>query len=144
MPETVDVSPAPGGEQLLFLGAQLVEAIVERLRAASSSDEEEADREDGRDPPVARRDLRDDVARLRRLCRALARRNAEVARALGACRCWGERPGCPECGGEGRPGFFHVDRGAFAAFVAPVMAAEPEPFLGGLFPNAGPGPARVP
>ncbi len=143
MPDNAAVSPSTGGEQFLLLGAQLVEAIVERLRAASSSDGEE-DREDGRGEAPPRREFRDDVARLRRLCLALARRNAELARALGACRCWGERPACPECGGDGRPGFFHVDRGAFAAFVAPVMAAEPEPFLGGLFPNAGPGPARAP
>lgn len=136
MPGTAAPFPAAGGEQLLLLGAQLVEAIVERLRGSP----EEEDREE----PAPRGSPPADAARLRRLCRALARRNAEAARALGACRCWGERPACPECGGSGRPGFFPIDRGAFAALVAPAMAADPEPFLGCLHPNAGAGPERAP
>jgi len=134
--DTQLLTSAPAGEQFLLLGAQLVEAIVERLRAPAAEEEGGAGDAPGHPPG--------EVERLRRLCRALARHNARVARALGACRCWGERPGCPECGGEGRPGFHPIDRGAFGAFVAPAMAAEPEPFLGCLHPNAATGPYRVP
>src|SRR5207244_4123121 len=70
-------------------------------------------------------------------CVRARRLNAQLADALGACRCWGRRRDCPECGGEGRAGFHPIDRGAFAAFVAPAVVAEPEMFLGLLRMNAG-------
>jgi hypothetical protein len=76
------------------------------------------------DPPP--RDLRVPDARLRRVCRLLSRRNAVVAAALGACRCWGLSEGCPRCHGEGRPGTFEVDPVAFAEVVVPLIVAQPE------------------
>ena len=47
-----------------------------------------------------------------------------LAAALGACmECWGEYNACPECGGEGKPGFYRPDPAAFSAFVLPAVRA---------------------
>jgi hypothetical protein len=48
-------------------------------------------------------------------------RNAELAAALGACRCWGERPACPTCGGYGEPGWVRPDRALFAYYALPAV-----------------------
>jgi hypothetical protein len=124
----------PTTEQLLTVGAQLVEALVERLREAGDG-EADATPDAARAPDV-------DSVRLRRAYLGLRRRNEQVSRALGACRCWGRRRECPICGGEGRPGFFPIDPGAFAAFVAPAVVAEPEVFLALVTVNAAAGPRQ--
>lgn len=52
---------------------------------------------------------------------ALRARNDELAAALGACYlCWGEDPGCPVCGGKGRPGHFAPDRQLFDRHATPA------------------------
>ena len=118
-----------GTEQFLTIGTQLAEAILGRLRESAEAPGDEDD--------AARSDQGVDKQRLRRACVRARRLNAQLADALGACRCWGRRRDCPECGGEGRAGFHPIDRGAFAAFVAPAVVAEPEMFLGLLRMNAG-------
>lgn len=50
-------------------------------------------------------------------------RLADIARALGACpACWGERIGCPRCGGVGRPGAEDPRPEAFDRYVRPLLA----------------------
>ncbi len=123
-----------GTEQLLMLGAQLADSLVQKLRAPAVA---EGDAEE-----QAPRRSDEEKERLRRAYSRLGRLNAEVARALGACRCFGRRPGCPLCGGEGAAGFYPIDPGAFAAFVAPAVVAEPEFFIGLLAGNAGAAPMQ--
>ena len=49
-------------------------------------------------------------------------RLTEIARALGACPdCWGERIGCPRCGGIGRPGSDEPGADAFDWYVRPLL-----------------------
>jgi hypothetical protein len=130
----VEVLPAEGPkamngtQQLLTLGAQLAEAIVGKLRE-SGQDPGDADETVPSDEDLEKERLRRAWVRARRL-------NAQLANALGACRCWGRRRDCPSCGGDGRPGFHPIDPGAFSAFIAPAVAAEPEMFLGILRMNA--------
>jgi hypothetical protein len=117
-----------GTEQLLMVGARLAESLVERLRAPP------ADAPDGdAGAPVA---ADGELERLRRALAHARRLNSRLALALGACRCFGARGACPECGGQGRAGFYPIDPGAFTAFVAPAVAADPETFLGILGVNA--------
>jgi len=107
------------------VGAQLLDALLSRLK----SDDAGGPRGGG-DPGEPRREGGPSPGgRLRRACRLLARRNARAARALGACRCWGQSPGCPICGGAGRPGTFEVDPAAFSQLVLPLLEAQPELFL---------------
>ncbi|WP_146210146.1 hypothetical protein [Vitiosangium sp. GDMCC 1.1324] len=60
--------------------------------------------------------------RLRGERRRLARRrlDAEFAAACGACACFGA-PHCPNCGGEGRPGWQVPDENLFRMYVAPAL-----------------------
>src|SRR5512138_1783866 len=51
----------------------------------------------------------------------LAARSDALARAVGACCCWGDEVDCPACGGMGGPGWRRPDRVAFDAFVAPML-----------------------
>jgi hypothetical protein len=69
----------------------------------------------------------------------LRERNDVLAAALGACHlCWGEDPGCPACGGLGRPGAAPPDRQLFARLVAPaVQAAQPRRNGDGRAPPGG-------
>jgi len=48
-------------------------------------------------------------------------RNRDLARALGACECWGELMSCRLCGGRGAPGFQPPDASLFNYFVRPVL-----------------------
>jgi len=48
-------------------------------------------------------------------------RNRMLARALGACECWGESSDCAQCGGCGGPGWQLPDRAHFEAFVRPAL-----------------------
>ena len=102
------------------MGVQLLEALVQRLKSDDPGDGPEPDPPPGQAGP--------DAARLRRTCRFLSRHNEWVARALGACRCWGLNPGCGRCGGQGRAGTFDVDPQAFAELVAPLFRARPDLF----------------
>jgi hypothetical protein len=47
-------------------------------------------------------------------------RNAELAAACGACVCFGQ-PDCPDCRGEGKPGWQVPDASLFRQYVAPVL-----------------------
>ena len=50
-------------------------------------------------------------------------RLTDIARALGACaECWGERIGCPRCGGVGRPGSENPAADAFDWYVRPLLS----------------------
>jgi hypothetical protein len=108
-------------------------------------------------PPMAsepwpeERPLRDDDRRaddrlVRRLRRAsevvhdLRQRNDRLARALGACAtCWGEDPGCGDCGGSGRPGYEAVDPDLFKELILPAIDTQ-APTSGD--PEAGGSPER--
>jgi hypothetical protein len=104
------------------MGAQLLDALLERLKGDDASGPRDASF-DGRPPSaLGRRDAR----RLERTCRLLSLRNARAARALGACRCWGLNADCAFCGGLGRPGALEVDPEAFAQVVVPLLQAQPE------------------
>ena len=122
-----------GTEQFLTIGTQLAEAILGRLRESAEDSGDDDARSEG--------DV--EKQRLRRACVRARRLNAQLADALGACRCWGRRRDCPECSGEGRSGFHPIDRGAFAAFVAPAVVAEPETFLELLRTNAEAPPSQT-
>jgi hypothetical protein len=52
---------------------------------------------------------------------ALADRNVLLAAALGACECWGDNPGCPDCGGAGTAGWKPPDPELYVEYVAPAV-----------------------
>ena len=52
---------------------------------------------------------------------ALVDRNMLLAAALGACECWGEKDGCPGCGGLGSAGWVPPDPEPYAQYVAPAV-----------------------
>jgi len=56
-----------------------------------------------------------------RLCAEQMARNGALARALGACDCWGELAGCAVCRGRGASGWRPPDGVAFDALVRPVL-----------------------
>jgi hypothetical protein len=45
-----------------------------------------------------------------------------IAAALGACECWGLRPGCTRCWGDGSAGWAQPDPELFEEFVKPAVA----------------------
>jgi hypothetical protein len=51
----------------------------------------------------------------------LVRRNSQIATALGACDCWGERSNCSMCRGAGSPGWISPDSNLFDVYVRPIM-----------------------
>lgn len=51
----------------------------------------------------------------------LAERDAELAAALGACRCWGEDPACGTCQGHGFPGWTDPDEELYREYVLPAL-----------------------
>jgi hypothetical protein len=51
----------------------------------------------------------------------LQQKNHRVARALGACECWGEIAACPHCAGRGVPGWQLPERESFEAVVRPAL-----------------------
>jgi hypothetical protein len=126
--------PAGGGvPPWAVMGVQLLDALVQRLKV----DEREQPTRGGAAgwPPG---ETGERSSRLERACRLLSRRNERLARALGACRCWGLRADCPRCQGEGRPGALEVDAEAFAEVVLPLLRAQPE-----LFQRRVPPPVEV-
>lgn len=58
---------------------------------------------------------------LERICAEQMARNSILARALGACDCWGELAACAVCRGRGGPGWRPPDRASFDALVRPVL-----------------------
>jgi hypothetical protein len=51
---------------------------------------------------------------------AIQDRNLLIASALGACECWGEDPGCPNCAGQGKSGWNQPDPSLYGEFVEPA------------------------
>ena len=58
---------------------------------------------------------------LERICADQIARNTALARALGACDCWGELPACQVCRGRGAPGWRTPEAASFGVFVRPVL-----------------------
>jgi hypothetical protein len=58
---------------------------------------------------------------LEQLCAEQMARNSGLARAVGACECWGELATCPACHGRGASGWRPPDRASFDVFVRPVL-----------------------
>jgi hypothetical protein len=58
---------------------------------------------------------------LERICAEQMARNNAVARALGACDCWGDLAACEACRGRGVPGWRPPDRASFDVLVRPVL-----------------------
>ncbi|MEL6257184.1 MAG: hypothetical protein AAFR87_34635 [Bacteroidota bacterium] len=50
----------------------------------------------------------------------LLEKNEMLAAALGACHCWGEQEGCPDCGGEGLAGWKAPDIQLYRYLVLPA------------------------
>ena len=61
------------------------------------------------------------LSRMQRTTSLMARRNAFVAGALGACECWGADVSCPRCHGSGSPGTFEPVPTAFETLVVPLL-----------------------
>jgi hypothetical protein len=51
----------------------------------------------------------------------LTLRNQRLARAIGACSCFGGDPTCANCTGKGRPGWVLPDRAEFEEFIRPAL-----------------------
>lgn len=62
-----------------------------------------------------------DAAELERICADQIARNRKLARALGACDCWGELTSCDLCGGRGAPGWRPPHLPSFNLLVRPVI-----------------------
>src|SRR5690242_1686671 len=62
-----------------------------------------------------------DVAELERICADQIARNRKLARALGACDCWGELPSCDLCGGRGTTGWRPPHLPSFNLLVRPLI-----------------------
>ena len=73
---------------------------------------------------------------LERICADQLARNRRLARALGACDCWGELPGCDLCGGYGTPGWRRPHRASFDALVRPVIRRMQHATRRGASPRA--------
>jgi hypothetical protein len=83
--------------------------------------------------------------RLRRERDLFARRNHLIARALGACDCWGGDVRCARCRGQGAPGYFAPDEDLLVDVLAPLLDLRPEalaPLLG-VAATATPKPVSV-
>ena len=62
-----------------------------------------------------------DAGELERICEDQIARNRKLARALGACDCWGELPSCDLCGGRGTPGWRPPHLPSFNLLVRPLI-----------------------
>jgi hypothetical protein len=68
--------------------------------------------------------MRERAKRLERMVQALEAMNDLCARALGACPCWGQHPGCRSCGGWGQSGWLEPDPSAFEDLVLPLLRSR--------------------
>jgi hypothetical protein len=64
---------------------------------------------------------RPSTSELEQLCTTQMARNSILARALGACDCWGELPSCESCHGRGTSGWRPPERASFDVLVRPVL-----------------------
>ncbi|TYB51331.1 hypothetical protein FXF51_53670 [Nonomuraea sp. PA05] len=71
---------------------------------------------------------------------ALADRDLLLAAALGACGCWGEAAGCPDCAGRGSPGWMPPDPELYEQYVAPAVRRAAPPARTGLARSEGAAP----
>lgn len=70
--------------------------------------------------PVDERD--EQIEALLAHCDELEHRNRYFAHTLGACsRCWGESFCCPQCGGDGTPGWRRPDADGLMELIRPVL-----------------------
>jgi len=116
---------APDNPALAVLGR-----LLEQRRSLAEAESEK----DSADDDVSRRaeidqerarcmqDLRDAVEKAYAELEMLRERNDALAAALGACFvCFGNDPGCQECGGRGVPGSRPPEPAAYREFVLPAM-----------------------
>jgi len=94
---------AGGGDERMKLISQL---LASRKQADEREGEEELSSERRKDEQALR---------------FLRRLNSELARAAGACVCWGKRPTCSICRGAGRAGFHAPDERLFLAYFGPLL-----------------------
>lgn len=45
----------------------------------------------------------------------------DLAKALGACDCWGRDNRCPSCKGKGEPGYFKPEKELFNELILPAL-----------------------
>lgn len=113
--------------------AQLHKAVLARLNQRPVGDpmRDVIGRMLAEHSPMPRQRQLDPQALLRAARDALAvlqARQAVLAAALGACAdCLGTETGCSQCNGLGKPGWHTPDPAAFAAWVAPAIAATRQP-----------------
>ena len=108
-----------------LLAQQTPETIADEAEAEADQErlrEEERTRARAAERAKALRHLRNTIDTLYAELEDLRARNDMLAAALGACHlCWGEDGRCPECGGQGHPGFFSLDRPLFGQLVVPAV-----------------------
>jgi hypothetical protein len=61
------------------------------------------------------------LSHIQRTMSLMAKRNAFVAGALGACECWGADVSCARCRGAGSPGTFEPVPSAYETLVVPLL-----------------------
>ncbi len=71
--------------------------------------------------------------------RWLRQRNTELAKALGACSCWGEDPDCEDCRGVGQAGSREPEGPGFDQYVRPALRRVRKTL--GRLPQRAPTPA---
>lgn len=49
----------------------------------------------------------------------------DLAKALGACECWGRDNRCPACKGGGQAGYFKPDKALFDQLILPALSQLP-------------------
>lgn len=108
---TANLQEAAGNDDLLarILGERLAELF-------------DAERHENNEIPLEEQGELVDPALLAQY-EVLLDRNALLARALGACECWGEDEHCRICRGEGIPGWCLPDSRLFSIFVRPAIRA---------------------
>ncbi len=94
---------------------QLLQGLLQQLQGPSTNPHSDPEKR-ARAKARARRVLRRNAE--------LERRVALLARALGACDCWGEDPACEHCAGRGRAGAYACNPELFALFVLPAVRAS--------------------
>jgi hypothetical protein len=115
--------------------ALLVKLFANRASASEARSESDSDKEQDEETKQrlerlsrALRQLRRTNDSLRSEIDDLRLRNDTLAAALGACYlCWGAYPACEVCNGEGKPGYFPIDKPVFTDLVLPAVRAFKTP-----------------